>query len=124
MHRPEGCPINVMDSEGRSLFHYAARCGPNETMLKKLVSYGGNIHLSDNFGMKFSDMILIIRYNFVTVKQFCVACGLECDNKDLLGVINTFHFVMHISITKGIRLGFTNLQTHKDQREIKECLHI
>ena len=31
---------------------------------------------------------------------------------------------MHISIIKGIRLGFTNLQTHKDQREIKECLHI
>ena len=37
---------------------------------------------------------------------------------------NTFHFVMHISIIKGIKLGFTNLQTHKDQREIKECLHI
>ena len=31
---------------------------------------------------------------------------------------------MHISIMKGIRLGSTNLQTHKDQREIKECLHI
>ena len=31
---------------------------------------------------------------------------------------------MHISIMKGIKLGFTNLQTHKDQREIKECLHI
>ena len=31
---------------------------------------------------------------------------------------------MHISIIKGIRLGSTNLQTHKDQREIKECLHI
>ena len=37
---------------------------------------------------------------------------------------NTFHFVMHISIIKGIKLGFANLQTHKDQREIKECLHI
>ena len=34
----------------------------------------------------------------------------------------TFHFVVHISIIKGIR--FTNLQTHKDQREIKESLHI
>ena len=31
---------------------------------------------------------------------------------------------MHISIIKGIRLGSTNLQTHKDQREIKACLHI
>ena len=30
---------------------------------------------------------------------------------------------MHISIIKGIRLGSTNLQTHKDQREIKACLH-
>ena len=39
-------------------------------------------------------------------------------------VYNTFHFVMHISIIKGIRLGSTNLQTHKYQREIKACLHI
>ena len=31
---------------------------------------------------------------------------------------------MHISIIKGNRLGSTNLQTHKDQREIKECLYI
>ena len=30
---------------------------------------------------------------------------------------------MHISIIKGIRLGSTNLQTHKGQREIKVCLH-
>ena len=30
---------------------------------------------------------------------------------------------MHISIIKAIRLESTNLQTHKDQREIKECLH-
>ena len=38
--------------------------------------------------------------------------------------INTFHYVMHISILKRMRLGSTNLQTQKDQREIKECLHI
>ena len=31
---------------------------------------------------------------------------------------------MYISIIKGIRRGSTNLQTHKDQREIKGCLHI
>ena len=31
---------------------------------------------------------------------------------------------MYISIIKAIRLGSTNLQTHKDQREIKKCLHI
>ena len=31
---------------------------------------------------------------------------------------------MHISIIKGIRLGSTNLHTHKDQRGITECLHI
>ena len=37
---------------------------------------------------------------------------------------NTLFFVVHISIIKGIRLGFTNLQNHKDQREIKEYLHI
>ena len=31
---------------------------------------------------------------------------------------------MHISIIKGIKHGFTILQTHKDQRKIKECLNI
>ena len=39
-------------------------------------------------------------------------------------ISNTFHFIMHISIIKGIRLGSTNLRTHKDQREIKACFHI
>ena len=39
-------------------------------------------------------------------------------------VSSTFHFEMYISILKRIRLGSTNLQTQKDQREIKECLHI
>ena len=38
--------------------------------------------------------------------------------------LNTFHYVMYISILKGIMLGSTNLQTQKDQREIKECLYI
>ena len=31
---------------------------------------------------------------------------------------------MYISIIKRIRLGYTNLQTQKDQRDIKECLNI
>ena len=37
---------------------------------------------------------------------------------------NTFHFVMHISIMKGIKHGSINLQTHNDQRKIKVCFHI
>ena len=37
---------------------------------------------------------------------------------------NTFHFEMHISIIKGVKPGSTNLQTHKDQKEIEGCLHI
>ena len=36
----------------------------------------------------------------------------------------TFLFVKYSFILKGIRLGSANLQTQKDQREIKECLHI
>ena len=115
----EGCPINVVDSKGSTLFHVTATHGQNDivqmlakqgldvnigdnkgqtslhyaaerghvTTFKKLVSVGGDMHLMDKFGMKFSDLILI-RQNFMTVKQFCVACGLECDDKDLLGVIS------------------------------------
>ena len=85
----EGCPINVVDSEGRSVLHYAAQYGQvhNETIFKKLVDFGGNIHLSDNFGMKFSDVI-IMWYDFEIIKQFCVACGLECDDESPLGVIS------------------------------------
>ena len=51
-------------------------------------------------------------------------CNLCSKCKLVHNYINTFHYVMHLSIIKGIKLGFTNLQTHKDQREIKECLHI
>ena len=115
----EGCPINVVDSEGVTLFHWTAEFGRSDmiemlaeqgldvnignnkgltslhyaanrghvTTFKKLVGIGGNIHLIDKFGMKFSDWILISQ-SFVTVKQFCVACGLKCDDKDLLGVIS------------------------------------
>ena len=114
-----GCPYNVVDSIGRTLFHWTAvhghselietlaeqgldvNIGDNEartslhhaairghvTVFKTLLSIGGNIHLMDEFGMKFSDCILIMQ-NFVTVKQFCVACGLECDDEGLLGVIS------------------------------------
>ena len=115
----EDCPINVLDSEGRSVLHFAAHSGEfhfigmlaeqgldvnkgdNEgqtalhhaaragdvTTFKELVSIGGNMHLMDKFGMKFSDWILILK-NFVTIKHLCVACDLECDDKDLLGVIS------------------------------------
>ena len=82
----QGLDVNKGDDEGRNPLHYAAVRG-HVTTFKKLVSIGGTIHLMDRFGMKFSDWILI-RQNFVTVKQLCVACGLECDDKDLLGVIS------------------------------------
>ena len=88
----EGCPINVVDSEGRSVLHIAARFGRKETIFKKLVTVGngGNIHILDRFGMKFSDVILI-RYNFKVIKQFCVACDLKCDDESPLGVISALH---------------------------------
>ena len=82
----QGLDVNIGDNNGQTSLHYAAISG-HVTTFKKLVSVGGTIHLMDKFGMKFSDWILILQ-NFVTVKQFCVACGLECDDKDLLGVIS------------------------------------
>ena len=82
----QGLDVNKGDNKGWTPLHYAAIYG-HVTTFKELVSVGGNIHLMDKFGMKFSDWIFIIQ-SFVTVKQFCVACGLESDNKDLLGVIS------------------------------------
>ena len=84
----EGCPINVVDSEGRSVLHIATQYSCNEATFKELVDFGGNIHLSDNFGMKFTDLILISHNNFVIMKQICLACGLECRDESPLGVIS------------------------------------
>ena len=82
----QGLDVNIGDDEGRTPLHYAAERG-HITTFNELVSIGGNVHHMDNFGMKCSDYILI-RQNFVTVIQFCVACGLECDDEGLLGVIS------------------------------------
>ena len=82
----QGLNVNKGDDEGLTPLHYAAERG-HITTFNELVSIGGNVHHMDNFGMKCSDYILI-RQNFVTVIQFCVACGLECDDEDLLGVIS------------------------------------
>ena len=81
-----GLDVNIGDDEGRTPLHYAAERG-HITTFNELVSIGGNIHHMDNFGMKCSDYILI-RQNFVTVIQFCEACGLECDDEGLFGVIS------------------------------------
>ena len=82
----QGLDVNIGDNQGCTPLHYAAGRG-QVTTFKELVSVGGNIHLMDKFGMKFSDLILLSQ-SFVTMKQFCVACDLECDNEGLLGVIS------------------------------------
>ena len=82
----QGLDVNIGDDDGLTPLHYAAERG-HITTFNGLVSVGGDIHLMDKFGMKCSDYTLI-RQNFVTVIQFCVACGLECDDEDLLGVIS------------------------------------
>ena len=82
----EGCPIDMVDNEGHTSLHFAVVYG-HVTTFKEIVRIGGDIHLMDELGMKFSDWILIIESS-ATVKQFCVACGLKCDDKDLLGVIS------------------------------------
>ena len=82
----QGLDVNIGDDEGLTPLHYAAERG-HITTFNELVSIGGNVHHMDNFGMKCSDYILI-RQDFVTLIQFCVACGLEYDDEDLLGVIS------------------------------------
>ena len=82
----QGLDVNMGDNEGLTSLHHAAGFG-QVTTFKEIVRIGGTIHLVDKFGMKFSDWILISQSS-ATVKQFCVACGLECDDEGLLGVIS------------------------------------
>ena len=81
-----GLDVNIRNNYGLTSLHHAAVTG-HVTTFKELVSVGGNIHLMDEFGMKFSDWILMFE-NIMPVKQFCVACGFGCDDKDLFGVIS------------------------------------
>ena len=81
-----GLDVNIGDNEGRTSLHDATLSG-HVTTFKELVNVGGDIHHMDKFGMKFSDCILISQSS-ATVKQFCVACGLECDDGSPLGVIS------------------------------------
>ena len=96
---------NICSLEKRTPLMWAAMFG-NLTTFKELVKSGGDIHLSDNFRMKFGDYLLLldtlqrveeslkcdssILFNIYCerAKQFCAACGIECSDEGLLGIIS------------------------------------
>ena len=46
-----GCPVDVVDSKGRSALHFAAAEGSNAGMIKEMLSTGCDIDATDNDGM-------------------------------------------------------------------------
>ena len=100
---------NLCSSEGMTPLMWAAMFG-HVTTFKELVKSGGDIHHSDNFGMTFGDYILILNTRQMVeqvclkcgsskmlnrycerVKQFCAACGIECSDEGLLGVVSALN---------------------------------
>ena len=55
----------------------------------ELKSHGGDIFLSDSFGLRFCDWCLLNQERIDTINQFCKACGIKCDGEDLVGIIST-----------------------------------
>ena len=97
---------NICSSEKMTPLMLAAM-GGHVTTFKEFVKYGGDIHLSDNLGMTFGDHIIMQNTHLMVkeiclicgssrmlnqccdmVKQFCAACGIECGDEGLLGVIS------------------------------------
>ena len=55
----------------------------------ELKSHGGDIYLSDSFGLRFCDWCLLKQNKIDTINQFCEACGIKCDDKDFAGIISS-----------------------------------
>ena len=55
----------------------------------ELKSHGGDIYLSDSFGLKFCDWCLLNQKKNDTINRFCKACGINCDDEDLVGIISS-----------------------------------
>ena len=65
----EGCPINVVDSGGRSVLHFAARYGQIH-MIEMLGEKGLNVNIGDDEGM---DSFTLMQLPVVNLNQ-CVHC--------------------------------------------------
>ena len=59
-----------------------------ETFIE-LKSHGGDIYLSDSFGLRFCDWCLLNQIKNDTINRFCEACGIKCDDKDFVGIISS-----------------------------------
>ena len=121
---------NICSSEKMTPLMWAAMAG-NVTTFKELVKAGGDIHLSDNFGMTFGDYILMHNTHQIVeqiclkcgssklfnqfcerAKQFCAACGIECSDEGLLGVISALSTIKLLDINKILCLAAMTGNVH------------
>ena len=74
------------------------------TIFRELIKFGGNIRLSDDFGMNVSDWIMLFQDGEMA-EQFCEACGVRCDGEGLLGVLSALIANKLLNINKVLYLA-------------------
>ena len=77
---------NIRSSQNITPLMWAVNSG-HVTTFRELRRFGGDIRLSDDFGMNVSDWITLFQGGKMA-KQFCEACGVRCDGEGILGVLS------------------------------------
>ena len=68
-----------------------AAMGVELETFKALRSVGGDIYLSDNFGLRFCDWVLMGEHDPTVLHQFCKACDINCSGDGIIGAISALN---------------------------------
>ena len=82
--------VNHVEKNGMTPLIMAAALIELETF-KELRSVGGDIYLSDNFGMRFCDYVLMSQDDPTVLHQFCEACDISCSEDGIIGAISALN---------------------------------
>ena len=79
--------VNQGEKNGMTSLIMAAAEIELETF-KELRSVGGDIYLTDNFGLRFCDYVLMYKNDPTVLHQFCEACDINCSEDGIIGAIS------------------------------------
>ena len=82
--------VNQVEKNGMTPLIMAAAEIELETF-KEPRSVGGDIYVSDKFGMRFCDYVLMSQDDPTVLHQFCEACDISCSEDGIIGAISALN---------------------------------